>query len=74
MLEYLAQAAALVPVLELKKLTSQTLTIIETNTIAAIKAKRTSQAAKLIKALENALKNGLITAQKRWHRIRILHL
>lgn len=74
MLAYLLQAAALVPALELKKQASETLTIIETNAVAALKAQRTLQAGKLIRVLESGLKNGLITAHKRWHRIRICHL
>ena len=74
MLAYLVQAAALVPAPELKKQTSETLTIIETSAVAAIKAQKPLQAGKLIRVLEAGLKSGLITAQRRWHRIRILHL
>lgn len=74
MLDYMVKAAALVQAQELKKHASEVLTIIESNAVAALKNKRNAQAGKLIRVIEKAIESGLVTAQKRWHRIRLLHL
>lgn len=74
MLDYLVAAAASVPVSDLKKPGSEILTVIESCVAAGLKAKKVTQAGKLIRVIEKAMEKGVITAQKRWHRIRLLHL
>jgi hypothetical protein len=74
MLDYLTKVAAFAPAPELKKQASEALTIIESSVATALKAKKHAQAGKLIRIVEKAIEGGLVTAQKRWHRIRLLHL
>lgn len=74
MLEYLTKVAAIAQGPELKKQASEALTIIESSAAAALKSKKHVQAGKLIRIVKKAIEAGLVTAQKRWHRIRLLQL
>jgi hypothetical protein len=76
MLTYLIQAALRIPALvkHWKRLTSQTLTILEATTARLIREEKVKTAAKLLRAIDTAIDTGLKTDQGKWHRVRVLHL
>lgn len=76
MLTYLIQVALRIPALikHWKRLTSQTLTILEATTVRLIREEKVKTASKLLRAIDSAVETGLKTDQGKWHRVRVLHL